>query len=88
MTNREFYKAVIGANVSEELKEFAKSEIDKLDKKNEKRKNTQKGAALYRKIQASLASLTSIRANYRSADSLSAEADRRRHQSYGGQGRC
>ena len=41
MTNREFYKAVIGANVSEELKEFAKSEIDKLDKKNEKRKNTQ-----------------------------------------------
>lgn len=41
MTNREFYKAVIGANVSEELKEFAKSEIEKLDKKNEKRKNTQ-----------------------------------------------
>jgi GTP-sensing pleiotropic transcriptional regulator CodY len=41
MTNREFYKAVIGAEVSEELKEFAKSEIEKLDKKNEKRKNTQ-----------------------------------------------
>ena len=41
MTNREFYNAVIGAEVSEELKAFAKSEIDKLDKKNEKRKNTQ-----------------------------------------------
>ncbi len=41
MTNREFYKAIIGAEVSEELKAFAKSEIDKLDKKNEKRKNTQ-----------------------------------------------
>ena len=41
MTNREFYKAVIGANVSEELKEFAQGEIDKLDAKNEKRKNTQ-----------------------------------------------
>ena len=41
MTNREFYKAVIGANVSEELKEFAQGEINKLDAKNEKRKNTQ-----------------------------------------------
>ena len=41
MTNREFYKAVIGSNVSEELKEFAQGEIDKLDAKNEKRKNTQ-----------------------------------------------
>lgn len=41
MTNREFYKAIIGAEVNEELKAFAKSEIDKLDKKNEKRKNTQ-----------------------------------------------
>ena len=41
MTNREFFKAVIGANVSEELKKFAQGEIDKLDAKNEKRKNTQ-----------------------------------------------
>ena len=41
MTNREFYNAVIGANVSEELKTFAQGEIDKLDAKNEKRKNTQ-----------------------------------------------
>ena len=41
MTNREFFKAVIGANVSEELKAFAQGEIDKLDAKNEKRKNTQ-----------------------------------------------
>lgn len=41
MTNREFYKAVIGSEVNEELKAFAQAEIDKLDKKNEKRKNTQ-----------------------------------------------
>ena len=41
MTNREFYKAIIGLEVNEELKAFAQAEIDKLDKKNEKRKNTQ-----------------------------------------------
>ena len=41
MTNREFFKAVINAEVNEELKAFAQAEIDKLDKKNEKRKNTQ-----------------------------------------------
>jgi Fic family protein len=41
MTNREFFKAVIGSEVNEELKAFAQAEIDKLDKKNEKRKNTQ-----------------------------------------------
>lgn len=41
MTNREFYKAIIGSEVNEELKAFAQAEIDKLDKKNEKRKNTQ-----------------------------------------------
>ena len=41
MTNREFYKAVINANISKEMSEFAQGEIDKLDAKNEKRKNTQ-----------------------------------------------
>ena len=41
MTNREFFKAVINAEVNEELKNFAQAEINKLDKKNEKRKNTQ-----------------------------------------------
>ena len=41
MTNREFFKAVINAVENEELKAFAQAEIDKLDKKNEKRKNTQ-----------------------------------------------
>ena len=41
MTNREFYKAVINTVENEELKAFAQAEIDKLDKKNEKRKNTQ-----------------------------------------------
>lgn len=41
MTNREFYKAVINANISKEMSDFAQGEIDKLDAKNEKRKNTQ-----------------------------------------------
>jgi Fic family protein len=41
MTNREFYKAIIGSEVSEEIKAFAQEQIDKLDSKNEKRKNTQ-----------------------------------------------
>jgi len=41
MTNREFYKAVIEANISEDITKFAQESIDKLDSKNEKRKNTQ-----------------------------------------------
>ena len=41
MTNREFYKAIIGSEVNEEIKAFAQEQIDKLDSKNEKRKNTQ-----------------------------------------------
>jgi Fic family protein len=41
MTNREFFKAIIGSEVSEEIKAFAQEQIDKLDSKNEKRKNTQ-----------------------------------------------
>lgn len=40
MTNREFYTAILTANVAEDLKDFAKEEIAKLDKKNEKRRNT------------------------------------------------
>lgn len=40
MTNREFFNAIISANVAEEVKAFAKDEIAKLDKKNEKRRNT------------------------------------------------
>lgn len=38
MTNRDFYTAVINANVSAELTDFAKSAIEKLDRKNETRK--------------------------------------------------
>lgn len=38
MTNREFYQAVISANVSDELTTFAKSAIDKLDEKNNKKR--------------------------------------------------
>ena len=38
---QEAYKAVINANISKEMSDFAQGEIDKLDAKNEKRKNTQ-----------------------------------------------
>ena len=42
MTNREFYTAIIAnPNVAEDIKTFAKGEIDKLDARNDKRKNTQ-----------------------------------------------
>lgn len=38
MTQREFYEAVVNANVSEELTAFAQAGIEKLDKTNETRK--------------------------------------------------
>ncbi len=38
MTQREFYEAVVNANVSEELTAFATAGIEKLDKTNETRK--------------------------------------------------
>jgi predicted transcriptional regulator len=42
MTNRDFYTAIIGnPNVADDLKTFAQAEIDKLDARNDKRKNTQ-----------------------------------------------
>ncbi len=40
MTNREFLTSIISSNVSNELKEFAQSEIAKLDARNDKRRNT------------------------------------------------
>lgn len=47
MTNREFYEAVVNANVSEELTAFATEAIAKLDKTNEarKEKTAEKAAA-------------------------------------------
>lgn len=42
MTNREFYTAIINnPNVEDAYKTFAQGEIDKLDARNDKRKNTQ-----------------------------------------------
>ena len=42
MTNRDFYTAIIdNPNVADDLKAFAQAEIDKLDARNDKRKNTQ-----------------------------------------------
>ena len=38
MTNRDFYLAVISANISDELNQFALDSIAKLDHRNESRK--------------------------------------------------
>lgn len=40
MTNREFYTAVINANINDTLTEFAQNAIFALDKKNEKKRTT------------------------------------------------
>ena len=40
MTNREFYNAVISANISDEMNDYAQELINKLDRKNESRKNS------------------------------------------------
>ena len=40
MTNRDFFNAVITANIDDELTAFAKAEIAKLDARNNKRRNT------------------------------------------------
>lgn len=40
MTSREFFNAVIEGNITDEIKDFAKSQIEKLDNKNAKRKST------------------------------------------------
>ena len=46
MTNREFYTAIVTANISEELTAFAQDAIAKLDKKNEDRKKTPSKTAI------------------------------------------
>ena len=41
MTNRDFYTAVINANINEEMTQFATDAIAKLDARNAKRANTE-----------------------------------------------
>ena len=41
MTNREFFKAIVIANINEDITAHAVAEIAKLDKKNAKRKATE-----------------------------------------------
>lgn len=38
MTSREFYEAIMNANINDELTAFAAAAIDKMDKTNERRK--------------------------------------------------
>ena len=40
MTNREFYETVINANINDEITAYASAAIEKMDKANEKRRNT------------------------------------------------
>lgn len=40
MTNRDFLNAVLEANINVEVNDFATAELAKLDKRNEKRRNT------------------------------------------------
>ena len=40
MTNREFYNSIINNTISAEVVAMAKAELDKLDARNEKRRNT------------------------------------------------
>lgn len=40
MTNREFFSAIVAANINEDLTNHAKVEIEKLDTRNAKRANT------------------------------------------------
>lgn len=46
MTNREFLEAVLNGNLDEDIMAFAKNELDKLNAKNEKRRNTPTKAQL------------------------------------------
>lgn len=41
MTNREFFNAIVSANINEDITNHALAEIGKLDKKNAKRKATE-----------------------------------------------
>lgn len=42
MTKREFYEAVVNANISDEITEYAQGAIVKMDETNEKRRNKPK----------------------------------------------
>lgn len=44
MTNREFFTAIINANINAEITDFATDAIRKLDERNSKRKSTQTAA--------------------------------------------
>ena len=46
MTNREFFNAIVSANVSDELTAFAQEAIAKLDKRNEARSSKPSKVAL------------------------------------------
>lgn len=69
MTNREFYNAVIASDVVEELKEYAREAIAKLDKRNEARSSKPSKVALANEpIKASILEYVAEHANAVAAD--------------------
>ena len=51
MTNREFFEAIVNANINDELTAFAQAGIDKLDTTNSRRRETVAKRALEREAE-------------------------------------
>lgn len=77
MTQREFYEAVIAANVNEEITEFATKSIETLDKRNETRREKAAEKAVAKEAEKAPireAILAVITAEPKTASTLIAEA--------------
>lgn len=51
MTNREFFEAIINANLNDEMTDYAKTAIEKLDATNAKRRETMAAKAVEKEAQ-------------------------------------
>lgn len=77
MTQREFYEAIIAANVNEEITEFATKSIETLDKRNETRREKAAEKAVVKEAEKAPireAVLAVITAEPKTASTLIAEA--------------
>ena len=77
MTQREFYEAIIAANVNEEITEFATKSIETLDKRNETRREKAAEKAVAKEAEKAPireAVLAVITAEPKTASTLIAEA--------------
>lgn len=82
MNAREFHNAILNADVAEELKAYSKAELEKLDARNAKRKNTLTKAqianepiktALYELVTASPNGLTASVASEKMGEGVSTQ---------------